>query len=91
MNTADFFILYQESEVVYDLLSELQQNPHIANVFLLTTQSVSELTIPYAKCRFVTIQSTENLSTIRTISQMAESDCCFFQLSLMLFVWGIVA
>lgn len=81
MNTADFFILYQESEAVYDLLSELQQNPHIANVFLLTTQSVSELTIPYAKCRFVTIQSTENLSTIRTISQMAESDCCFFQLS----------
>ena len=81
MNTADFFILYQESEAVYDLLSELQQNPHIANVFLLTTQSVSELTIPYAKCRFVTIQSTENLSTIRTISQMAESDFCFFQLS----------
>lgn len=33
MNTADFFILYQESEAVYDLLSELQQNPHIANVF----------------------------------------------------------
>lgn len=81
MNTADFFIFYHEKKAVYDLLSELQQNPQIANVFLLTTQFIPEGEIPYSKCRFLKIRATEELSTIRKIVKVAKSDYCFFQLS----------
>lgn len=80
MKTADFFILYQKNPVLQELLSALQQNPQIAHIFLLTAQPHENVMLP-SKCQFLAIDAVENLSTIRKIGQVAESDYCFLQLS----------
>lgn len=71
MKTVNCFIPYNNPKIWKNLISELEQNKHIENIYLLAD---NKTTIEHKKCEFIKTGSILNTKTIKAIAQKSNAD-----------------
>lgn len=71
MKTINCFIPYSNPEIWNNLLDELEQNKHIANIYLLANEETSA---KQKKCSYIKANSIFNTQTIKDIAEKSDAD-----------------